>query len=158
MNRLLPSLILATACTGAGDGVRVLGPERVEIQWDEAHDLLDDGVIAAIPVDLLAYDGADGTALPEEPLQVSIEGATLARPGDVLDRGDLWNALSGREIDVLDSSNLLELEADDMGAVRVIVLVDRFPVSGDCYVPLELVVDAADESLTIPIAPRVLCR
>ncbi|MCO4745990.1 MAG: hypothetical protein KC912_14440 [Proteobacteria bacterium] len=158
MNRAFPLLLLAVACSGAEDGVRVLGPERVEIQWDEAHDSVDDGMIAAIPVDLLAYAAADGSALPHEPLQLSIEGATLATPADILDHGEQWNALSGRDIEVLDSANLLEIDADDMGAVRVIVLVDRFPLIGDCYLPLELVVDAADESLTIPIAPRVLCR
>ena len=117
-----------------------------------------DELIAAVEVDLLAYDGADGTALPGETLVLSIDGAMLARPEAVLDGGPIWDTLTGREIEVVDSAESLEIQADDMGAVRVVVLIDRFETRRGCYEPIELLVEAAQEQLTIPIAPRMPCR
>lgn len=157
MNRLLPIFLLMTACSAELDGVRVLGPESVEVSWDDAYDGLYDGMIAAVPVDLLAHS-VDGTALPGELLSLSVEGASLALPEDLLEQGTLWDAVAWREIEILASGPRLEIHADDMGAVRVVVLIDHFGLQGDCFEPVELVVDGAGEDLTIPIAPRMPCR
>lgn len=157
MMRLLP-LLLFTACATGGEGVRVLGPEAVEISWDTAYDGLEDGFIAAVQVDLLAYDGSDGSALPGESFVISVQGATLARSEDVVDHGALWNAVTGRDLDVLEATTTLEIVGDDMGAARVVVIVDQFEMVAGCYEAVELVVDAGNDQLSLPISPRMPCR
>ncbi|TNE88823.1 MAG: hypothetical protein EP330_13295 [Deltaproteobacteria bacterium] len=159
MNRVLP-LLLLTACLGGGDEVRVLGPETVDVESDE---LGADDVFAVVPVDLLAYDPDNGFALAHEPLHLSVRGAELARVSDLLPDGELWDVVGARPFDLLDARSELEVESDELGAVRVLVVIDGFDTDGGCAEPVELVVDGqsssgADALLTTSIAPRMPCR
>lgn len=157
MNRVLPLLIVA-ACGSHSEGVRVLGPEAVELQWDGAVE----GSLAVVPVDLLAYDAGTGEALPAEPLSLRVVGAELSLPQDRTDSGPFWDVVAARPVDLLHTFQQVDLVTDEMGAIRVLVVVEEFEERDGCAVPVELVVDAGSDPhgapLIIPVAPRVPCR
>jgi hypothetical protein len=136
--RPLAPLLLAVglvACVDDGtapEGARLLLPDAVTVNWDEAFNGVDDGVGTMVPVDLMVYEGSTG-----EPLeQVDILFAALAPGAEILAAPDItvvsaacsscvWDA--GRDRYVSWRAGTSSARTDEDGLARVYVWVDAFP-------------------------------
>ena len=148
----LRSLLIVTLATtlvacvdddGAPEGAQLLAPERVEVNWDEGFNALDDGVGAMIPVDLMVYEGTTGEPLEAIDLALSPSGDSIAliQPDDIdvltSSCGDcVWDSMRDRYIDWRQGTRSVQTDSD--GLARVYVWVDRFPIDEPVFFDVEM--------------------
>lgn len=132
---------LMVACVdegGAPEGAQLLAPDRVEVNWDDGFDAVEDGVGAMVPVDLMVYEGATGEPLDaiDLALSPSTDDIELVRAEaiEVLQSdctSCVWDAMRDRYLDWATDAQSAQTDSD--GLARVYVWVDSFPPDEDLF-------------------------
>ncbi len=139
------SLLLAGCADTAVGDTQLLVPTELEFSWDEELNGEDDGLVSAVPVDLMVYDAATGVPVAGTDIELSVIGASLALEGDLFWYDDdcagcLFDDRRGRflEIPAAGFTEGLQVSTDGEGFVRVFVVVDALEWMGDDYEPVSL--------------------
>jgi hypothetical protein len=145
---LAGALAVLAACAPPESVPALFVPDAVDLQWDDAWNQDDDGLVLLVPVDVMAYDAATGGPLGalsvslgdvhDDETDVETLGADEVvwwNPSDGEAPADSWwdarrdafFDLSGRASDEVSSTAVTNAE----GVARFYLLVDVLPIDSD---------------------------
>jgi hypothetical protein len=169
MRRALMGVLVASAGCGADD-LELLVPVDVELHWDASFDALDDGLVAAVPIDLMVYRSESGVPVEGVGVELRVDAfGVTPLDGDALEVVDpelcdgceavVWDAYRDLYLALdpeLTGSASLALETDEHGLARAYLFVDALGEDGEGFEAVSVFASVADmeRAETFLVVPR----